>query len=52
MDDASIEGGPRPIPPLGPLRARVARHQAFLWWLHSAYVLALGAGIMWLGARN
>jgi hypothetical protein len=23
-----------------------------LWWLHSTYVLALGAGIMWLGGRN
>jgi hypothetical protein len=36
----------------GPLRRRLARHEALLWWLHSAYVLGLGAGIMWLGARN
>jgi hypothetical protein len=40
------------LAPLGPLRTRIARHEALLWWLHSAYVLALGAGIMWLGARN
>jgi hypothetical protein len=49
VDHATIEGGRRP---LGPLRARLARHEALLWWLHSAYVLALGTGVMWLGARN
>jgi len=47
-----IEEGRRWLAPPGLLRARVARHEALLWWLHSAYVLALGAGIMWLGARN
>jgi hypothetical protein len=52
VDDASSDGGRRLRAPLGPLRARLTRHQALLWWLHSAYVLALGAGIMWLGARN
>lgn len=31
---------------------RLARHETLLWWLHSAYVLALGVGIMWLGSRN
>ncbi len=29
-----------------------ARHKDKLWWLHSAYALLLGVGIMWLGARN
>jgi len=52
VEDASNEGGRRRAAPFGPLRARVARYEALLWWLHSAYVLALGAGIMWLGARN
>ena len=28
------------------------RHKDKLWWLHSAYALLLGVGIMWLGARN
>lgn len=27
-------------------------HKEKLWWLHSSYALALGIGIMWLGARN
>ena len=52
MEDARIGGGRRFLAPLDPLRARLARHEALLWWLHSAYVLALGAGIVWLGARN
>jgi len=52
VDSARIAGGRRRCVPPGPLRARLARHQALLWWLHSAYVLALGAGLMWLGARN
>jgi len=28
------------------------RHQDKFWWLHSAYALVLGFGIMWLGARH
>ena len=28
------------------------RHKDKLWWLHSIYALLIGAGIMWLGARN
>jgi len=52
VDEVRIDGGGRPIAPTGPLRARLERHEALFWWLHSAYVLALGAGIMWLGARN
>jgi hypothetical protein len=34
------------------VRAFVARHETALWWLHSVYVLGLGAIVMWLGARN
>ncbi|MEI6667850.1 MAG: DUF5924 family protein [Acidobacteriota bacterium] len=33
-------------------RVLAARHQAWLWWLHSLYALALGVVVMWLGARN
>jgi hypothetical protein len=51
-DSARIEGGRQPGALPGAFRARLARHEALLWWLHSAYVLALGAGVMWLGARN
>ena len=52
MDHARHHAG-RGLPgPAGPIRARLVRHEAALWWLHSAYVLALGAGVMWLGARN
>jgi len=28
------------------------RHGDIFWWLHSLYALALGIGLMWLGARN
>src|SRR5262245_1725944 len=28
------------------------RHEDKLWWLHGGYALLLGAGIIWLGARN
>jgi len=44
VDEVRIDGGGRPIAPTGPLRARLERHEALFWWLHSAYVLALGAG--------
>ena len=27
-------------------------HETVLWWVHSAWALALGIGVMWLGARN
>jgi hypothetical protein len=26
--------------------------ETMLWWLHSAYALLFGLGVMWLGARN
>ncbi|MBM3789445.1 MAG: DUF2914 domain-containing protein [Acidobacteria bacterium] len=28
------------------------RHEAALWWLHSAYALLFGVFVMWLGSRN
>jgi hypothetical protein len=52
VGSARIDEGPRQGVPLRALRDRLARHEALLWWLHSGYVLALGAGLMWLGARN
>jgi len=27
-------------------------HETVLWWVHSAWALALGIGVMWLGSRN
>jgi len=43
----------------GGLRSRCRRTAHFLrgnenllWWLHSAYALLFGLGVMWLGARN
>ena len=35
-----------------PIQQFVTVHQDKLWWLHSAYSLALGVGVMWLGARD
>lgn len=32
--------------------AFVERHERLLWSLHSLWALALGIGVMWLGARN
>jgi hypothetical protein len=52
VEHARDADGRRLLTLLGPLRTRLARYGALLWWLHSAYALALGAGIMWLGARN
>lgn len=28
------------------------RHETVLWWVHSAWALAFGIGVMWLGSRN
>ena len=50
IDDAAA--GRRWWTPPARVRAFVARHETLLWWLHSLYVLALGAAIMWLGARH
>jgi hypothetical protein len=30
----------------------VARYETLLWWLHSAWALALGVGAIWLGSRH
>ena len=27
-------------------------HETVLWWMHSAWSLGVGIGVMWLGARN
>lgn len=27
-------------------------HETLLWWLHSAWALAIGAGVAWLGGRD
>jgi len=30
----------------------VLRHETVLWWVHSAWALVFGIGMMWLGARD
>jgi hypothetical protein len=30
----------------------LARHQTTFWWLHSAWALACGTAVMWLGTRH
>jgi hypothetical protein len=32
--------------------AFLARHQAALWWLHSAWALGCGVAVMWIGTRH
>ena len=46
------DAGRRWWTPAARVRVFVARHETLLWWLHSLYVLGLGALVMWLGARN
>ncbi len=35
-----------------PVWAWLHRHETLLWWLHSGWALAFGAGVMWLGSKN
>ena len=35
-----------------PATAWLRRHETALWWLHSGWALAIGIGVLWLGARN
>jgi hypothetical protein len=44
-------GGP-PFRFLQQLLAFLARHQAALWWLHSAWALGCGVAVMWIGTRH
>ena len=37
---------------LKPLIQVVRKNQRGFWWLHSAYSLILGIGVIWLGARD
>jgi len=37
---------------LGWVVAAARRYEGFLWSLHSLWALALGIGVMWLGARD
>ncbi|MEW5977379.1 MAG: DUF5924 family protein [Acidobacteriota bacterium] len=34
------------------VRHFIDRHQEQLWWIHSAYALLFGIGVMWLGSRS
>jgi hypothetical protein len=37
---------------VAPVAARLREHERLLWGLHSLWALALGVGVMWVGARN
>jgi hypothetical protein len=37
---------------VGASRRWLERHEDRLWWLHSAWALVFGVGVMWLGARD
>ena len=52
MDVPSRDAGRRWWTPPARVRAFVSQHETLLWWLHSLYVLGLGAVIMWLGAGH
>src|SRR5262245_21975394 len=52
MDDMQQVNGPAPNSASPSLRIWLQRHQEKFWWLHSAYALLLGIGVMWLGAHN
>jgi hypothetical protein len=41
---------PIPIPAFA--RDLLERHERLIWWLHSAWALLFGVGVMWLGSRN
>lgn len=42
----------RPVAAMRRAWAWLQEHEGLLWWLHSAWALAFGIGVMWLGARN
>jgi hypothetical protein len=53
---ADPPAAPQAAPPR-PSRLRrawawVRQRETLLWWLHSAWALAFGVGVMWLGSRN
>ena len=60
MSDAPLQAEPPTAGTAPPARAPrwragqawLVRHEARLWWLHSAWALAFGIGVMWLGARD
>ena len=52
VESDAQDAGRRWWTPPARVRAFVARHETLLWWLHSLYVLGLGALVMWLGARH
>ncbi len=46
------ETAPARVAPWRLVHAWFLRHQTVLWWMHSAWALAFGIGVMWLGARD
>ena len=52
MADTSLIGNSPTVSAESAHTSWLQRHKDKLWWLHSAYALLLGVGIMWLGARN
>ena len=52
MDPEAPGPGRRWWTPPARVRAFIGRYETLLWWLHSLYVLGLGAVVLWLGARH
>lgn len=48
-----LKARPRRMPePLARLASFVRGRESLLWWLHSAWALLFGLGVMWLGSKN
>ena len=52
MADTSLIDENRAVPTESSHSSWFQRRKDKLWWLHSAYALLLGVGIMWLGTRD
>jgi hypothetical protein len=55
LPDAPRDASPAPSTTARVTAAALAwlhRRETLLWWLHSAWALAFGVGVMWLGSRN
>ena len=53
LDDSGVSGGRRTPRELWTGASTwIGAHETQLWWLHSAWALAFGIGVMWLGTHS